>query len=151
MNIVFDLDECLISTRMAHEEAYRSLGLVPSGLSKHLPAKFWMKDPVLYERKHDIFPQYLRRYGKILPTINFFLAVHATATILTGTSRRSVDALVEWLPTLRGVPINCAMGPDEKIDWLNNNEPGVYFDDWTDFVARVRKDTKWQAIDVSGF
>lgn len=151
MNIVFDLDECLVSTRKAHEEAYRSLGLVPDGLSKHLPAKFWMKDPALYERKHEIFPQFLRQHGKMLPTIQLFLAVRNHTFILTGTSQRSFNALVDWCPALQGVPALCTMGPEEKLAWLNDNEPGVYFDDWSEFVDRVRKETSWQAIDVSGF
>lgn len=149
MNFVFDLDECLVSTRTAHEEAYKSLGVVPDGLSKHQPAKHWMKDPVLYERKHDIFPEFLRQHGKILPTLSLF---QAGATILTGTSRRSVEALVVWCPVLKYAgEVLCGMDSDDKLGWLNDHEPGVYFDDYTLFIDRVRKETAWQAIDVSGF
>jgi len=152
MNIVFDLDECLVSTREAHAMAYRSLGVEPDGLSRHLPAKCWMKDPVLYERKHEVFPGFLRQYGKILSTMPLFIRMSADAVILTGTSRRSVDALIDWFPPLEwAAEILTTMDSEDKIAWFNDHEPGVYFDDWTVFVERVREETKWQAIDVSGF
>lgn len=149
MKLMFDLDECLVSTRKANEEAYASLGVISPPISKHQPARLWMSDPVIYARKHAVFPSFLATYGKLLPAAD--LLVPGKSLILTGTSESSVLAIRNQFPIFKGYTILPGLGPEEKLDIMQNVGPGIYFDDWSEFVQRVRKETRWQAIDVSGF
>jgi len=145
---MFDLDECLVSTRRANEEAYASLGVVSPEISKYQPARLWMSDPVVYEKKHSVFPVYLLKYGRLLPACNFLVA---GSTILTGTSERSVQTIRDLFPLFKDFTIIPGLGPEEKLTILRSETPGVYFDDWPEFVKRVREETEWQAVDVSRF
>ena len=148
MRLMFDLDECLVSTRRANEEAYASLGVVSPPISRHQPARFWMTDPDVYARKHAVFPSFLAIHGKLLPSMNLLMP---GSLILTGTSERSVQAIRKQFPVFESYTILPGLGPEEKLSIMRSTEPGVYFDDWPEFVQRVRRETRWQAIDVSGF
>lgn len=147
--LVFDLDECLVATREANRAAYAAVGVSSPPVSDHMPARFWMYDKTLYERKHAVFPEHLARLGRALPTLEL---LRPGSTILTGTSARSVAAIRDWWPPLREYEILSGMGPEDKIRWLSEqSRAGIYFDDWSDFVWRVRRRTRWQAVDVSRF
>ncbi len=148
MRLMFDLDECLVSTRKANEEAYASLGVASPPISKHHPARFWMNDVGMYERKHKVFPSFLAIHGRLLPAAKLLVP---DSLIVTGTSKRSVQAIVRQFPIFQRYTIIPGLGPEEKLDIMQSTDPGVYFDDWSEFVLRVREETKWQAIDVSGF
>jgi len=149
VQLLFDLDECLVSTRRANEEAYASLGVVSPEISRYQPARLWMNDPEIYAKKHSVFPVYLRKYGRLLPACN--LLVPGRSKILTGTSESSVRSIREQFPVFKAYTIIPSLGPEEKLRIMRNMQPGVYFDDWPEFVKRVREETEWQAIDVSRF
>lgn len=149
--LVFDLDETLVSTREAHRAAYRAAGIPVDEERDHLPARFWLhrNDLGKLRAKHEAFPEFLRVLGKRLPAMGIF-AQAASSQILTGTSFESVVALRGAFDELRSARVQYAMGPEDKIRWFLCRAPGLYFDDNANFVARVNQETTWRAIDVSG-
>ena len=148
MQLVFDLDECLVATREANRAAYASLGVTSPRISDHMPARYWMRNNEIYEKKHRVFPEYLRKMGRLLPTFNL---LRRDSVILTGTSTNSVLTICRVFPVFLDYVIIPDLSPDMKIEWLRRNETGIYFDDWSEFVERVRRETRWQSIDTSRF
>jgi hypothetical protein len=148
MNFVFDLDETLVATKKANYEAYLSIGVVP-------PEDFW-KTPwesycskAVHDKKQSAFKRELMLHGDWLPC--YELLKYYGGQIITNASDRSVEIVTEVFPPLRRYKITNNLSHDKKIDWLQNAKPiGVYWDDQCEFIKRVREETKWQAIDVSG-
>lgn len=150
MLVAFDLDECLIATREAHERAFAAVGVQPpGGENRYKPARYWLHSQEAHDAKHVLFPEYALKWSHMLPACRF---ARPGDYILTGTSERSFKVIAELYPHLKQMrPVAFGMGPDQKLEWMRCQPPGVYFDDWTEMVHRVRGETHWQSIDVSGF
>lgn len=149
MRLVFDLDECLVSTRRAHDAAFRAVGItMPTDENKFMPARFWLGDKEAYARKKEVFPQFAHMIHR-LPALDLLCP---GSVILTGTSEDSLAMLLQIFPELeRASDIRTRQSWQDKLKYFHENPEGVYFDDWTWFVKKVRRETRWQAIDVSGF
>lgn len=149
MRFVFDLDECLVATRVAHTRAWEAAGVTPP--DPWLPARLWPQPPTDEQRaqKDKLFPAMLEENGDLLPLMK---RVQPGDHVLTGTSRASLRILKQKFPILNSLVFHPMLGPDEKIHlfkhWTLRGEVGIYFDDWPEFVARVNEETKWTAVQV---
>lgn len=148
MKLVFDLDGTLVRTREANLEAYRSLGVDPPQDFDVRPWQEWCS-PEDHERKLVVYPKYVRMLATLLPAYRLLEA--SGGTILTNSNRKSLDAVVAVFPQLAVYACLFEHTPDMKLNLLRRAKPGVYFDDSTSMVRRVREETAWQAIDTSGF
>ncbi len=153
MRLVFDLDECLVATREANRRAYLEVGFVVPDTPelRYRPASEWPTQPTpeQRERKHDVFERHLRDRGRLLEAARLLRL--NSAIVLTGTSIRSVQSICRVFPQLGELVFHTGMTPEQKLVWLRSQtRTGIYFDDWTDMVRRVREETSWQAIDVTG-
>src|SRR5580765_1824396 len=148
MRRVFDLDECLVATRAAHTAAFAAVGVtMPTNDDRFKPARCWLADHEKYLEKKRIFPDYLYLVHP-LPALQM---LRKNSIILTGTSEESFELILQKIPVLKCHKVHCGMDSQQKLDWMNANEIGIYFDDWSHFIDRVRRETKWLAVDVSGF
>lgn len=154
LRLVFDLDETLVATREANRAAYAEIGVTLPPESDHRPHAEWRVaiDPEARQRKHEVFEKHLRQRGRLLPAHRFLYVNYNSVVILTGTSQESWCTICRLFPNLSPFPAHCNMGPDAKIKWLlAQTQTGIYFDDWDYMVRRVREETSWQAINVTGF
>lgn len=149
MLLVFDLDETLISTRRASLEAYHSCGVEPPADFHTRPWQEWCSYED-HEAKQDALPRFLPLYVEFLPCYHMIYRFTG-GIILTNAARRSIETLYKVLPETRDWNIISEMKPAMKFDWLSSREPGIYFDDNTLLVDRLRRETRWQAIDTSRF
>lgn len=154
LRLVFDLDECLVATREANRLAYLEVGFVVPDTPelRHRPASDWPEQPTAEQRaaKHEIFERHLRREGRLLPVARLLRL--GASVVLTGTSTRSVQTICRVHPQLSDLVFHTSMTPEQKLIWLRGQtKTGIYFDDWAEMVRRVREETSWQSIDVTGF
>lgn len=158
MHLVFDLDETLVATAEANRAAYKSLGVEPPANFHQIPWQDWTTAH-LHDQKQERLPLYLKQkvYNKLLPCFRLFWHNTQISTILTNASDKSMETIVDCYPALRYHKdrIFNNMKPDQKFDWLLDNEgPGIYFDDNSSLIERIkqlRDVTKWQTVDVSEF
>lgn len=154
IRLVFDLDETLVSTREANRAAYAEVGVICPPVSDYCPVSQWPTPPTpeQYVRKHEIFERHLRERGSTLPAIRFLSVIPSSVVILTGTSAHSVRTIRKVFPEIANYPVHSGMSGQDKIEWLCRQiQAGVYFDDWHVMIERVRKETRWQAVDVTTF
>lgn len=149
MRLVFDLDGCCIANRQATFLAYKAAGVMD-------PPKDWFyKSGWATEEqrlvKNRLYPSLLRKRGKILPAGRILL--QTGGIILSGCSRDSLEIVLSAFPQFARPDIACLCeySMEQKLEFLKREKPGVYFDDWTTMVERVKGETQWQVVNTSRF
>lgn len=147
MQLIFDLDGCLVDTREAHRMSYEMAGVrfIPSDFY-HTSSHGWAT-PEQRRLKAGFYEENLHKHGKLLPAADILFQFGGL--VMSGCSKESVDALLKVFPEFGSIGIMCEFSLDEKIKYLNLHDPGMYFDDWSVMLDRVRGETKWKAIDAS--
>lgn len=145
VRFAWDLDGTLIMTRDANWYAYLHLGVTPPADFHIRPWQEWCTQSI-HDQKGDIIGSYLRRYARPTPMLQIFR--QTGGVILTNASRPVIRHLTGMFDELRNAEIHSGLRPEQKIEWLRNNEPGVYFDDSESTVQMVRERTRWSAISV---
>lgn len=149
MMLAFDLDGTLIETWPAHLAAYREVGVEPPLTAQFEPAREWLKDESAHEAKKKSFLRHLRMLSRPLPAMRIFQ--NCGGVVLTGASESSVRDMQLIYPSLRGASIIPGMDTAQKLIWMRDAKPGVYFDDSPKVVEIVRDGTDWEAVCVRGF
>lgn len=147
MNLAFDLDGTLVDTRDANTAAYRAAGIEPHPDHWRIRWETWCTKEQ-HDAKQEHFPVMLRKYGRLLPASEILFRVGGQ--ILTNASQRSVNAVTWVFPKLLGRICHNNLSHDLKVEMLKHTPPGIYFDDLEDVCTRIRKETGWQAVNVSG-
>lgn len=148
MHLVFDLDETLISTREANFRAYVSCGITPPVDFHVRPWQEWCTHEQ-HEAKQDALPEFLPKLIRLLPCYTHIFA-KTGGIVLTNASKRSLDTICRALPVVCSWNILSEKTPAMKLEWLRKTPPGLYFDDNTQLIENIRRETRWQAVDVSG-
>jgi phosphoglycolate phosphatase-like HAD superfamily hydrolase len=145
---VYDLDGTLIDSKRAVVEAYKAAGINPPDDFWGKPFSAWCDANVAHERKNDLYPEMLKKYGKRLPTAD--LMAETGGHILTGASYDATLYALGFLGLMTVVDcIYDSCDDATKLRQLEKlGESGFYFDDDFRFCQRVRELTKWQAIHV---
>lgn len=140
-NIAYDLDGTLILTRQANLRAYRVVGADPPEDFHTRPWQTWTTKGV-HDAKNSIVDKFLREMAVATPLLGIY--TQTGGSILTNASETVVEVLRGMFPGLYGARIY-RMTPDEKLDWMRARDPGFYFDDNVELIARVNRETRWTA------
>jgi hypothetical protein len=144
---VYDLDGTLIDSHDAVVAAYKAAGITPPADFWGKPFSAWCDANFAHEKKNELYPAMLQKYGKRLPLAD--LCWLTGGVILTGASEEATLSCLGFLGLLSEVTeIYAGCDDAAKLRYLMANKTGIYFDDDFRFCQRVRELTKWQAIHV---
>jgi hypothetical protein len=146
---VFDLDGTLVLTQAAVIAAYEHVGICMPPQAWGRPWVEWLRteaglpDHAAHAAKNRVYPSYLARLAR--PTGLLRHAVINRCPILTGASNdavRAVEACFEVDLNVAGFGLSL----QDKIEWLNDNTPGVYVDDDEKHRRAVSERTLWKVV-----
>lgn len=147
MHLVFDLEGTLVSTREANRRAYMLCGVTPPDDFHIRPWQEWCTRKQ-HEDKQDVLPGLMREHIALLPC--FYVVYSKTGgLVLTNAAERSLNAICDAMPVIRTWTIYPEHTPEMKLSWLKSRPTGVYFDDNTKLIEKIRRETRWQTVDVS--
>jgi hypothetical protein len=150
MLFVYDLDGTLVDSGRAVLEAYRAAGLEPPQDFWGKPFSAWSDDWRAHDRKNELYPEMLQKYGKRLPCAD--LMEITGGHILTGASREATLYALQFL-NLSSACLGIYHGCDDaekfrRLEQLRRFGEGIYVDDDFRFCRRVKEMTEWTVLHV---
>jgi hypothetical protein len=148
VQLVFDLDGCVVDNRSATRIAYELAG-VTEFPEQWFHRSGWASE----EQRRDkavIYARTLPGLSRLLPAGKLFSQVGGV--VLSGCSRTSLETFLRTYPHFcdgRKYMFLCEFTLEDKIKWLSAERPGIYFDDWNEACKQVRERTKWRTVDSS--
>jgi hypothetical protein len=141
----FDLDGTLIDSRDAVYQAYLDVGAHPPPDFFTKPWRSWMRNEAAHTAKNLRYIELIKQGAvKALPLSEVYKGLHqCDRVILTGASRVATSEVImrvldDWPKILL-----CEMTIAMKIDWMNDNERGIIFEDQLAHAHKMKQETQW--------